>query len=234
VGQYLLPDTVAPLYNRSQIQCGTPIDNVPPDTPVAEIATDCENVTFLWTFSHPDAYLDAYQYYIYYQPNYQTPLFCIDSFTYTASCYPLPCTHVIQNLPSITGCYAMRIKDEMGNYSKMTDTLCFDVDECETYSLPNVFTPDGDAFNNTWLPFPYTNVQKINLEVSDRWGKRVFKTEDPDINWDGKDEHSHRPLPEGVYYYGCDVFLYTLEGIKKKFLSGIVMILRNNNAKKNY
>jgi len=234
VGQYLLPDTVSPLYNRSQLHCGTPIDNVPPDTPVTEIKTDCENVTFLWSFPYADSYEDAYQYYIYYQPNYKTPMFCIDSFQYSSTCYPVPCSYIIQNLPSITGCYSMLIKDEAGNISDTTAKLCFNVDECDTYSLPNVFTPDGDGINDTWIPFPYSNVEKINLDVHDRWGRRVFRTEDPDINWDGTDANSHRPLPEGTYYYGCDVFLYTLEGVTKKFLSGIVMILRNKNAKQNY
>jgi len=231
VGQYEIPDTVAPLYNRSQQQCGTPVDNVPPDMPDTEITTDCENVTFLWRFPYPDSFEDAYQYYIYYQPNYQTSLSCIDSFSHFGVCYPEPCTHIIQNLPSITGCYAMLIIDKAGNYSEMTPKLCFDVDECDNYSLPNVFTPDGDGINDTWLPFPYSNVEKIRLEVHDRWGKRVFSTENPDIHWDGKDEKTHRPLPEGTYYYGCDVYLYTLNGIKKKFIPGIVMILRGNNNK---
>ena len=234
-GWYLLPDTVAPLYNRSQVACGVPVDNIPPDMPDTEISTDCENVTFLWTFPEPDSWLDAEQYYIYYQPNYQTPLVCIDSFSYAGQCYPLPCSHIIRNLPSITGCYAMLVKDEAGNLSEMTQKHCFDVDECTTYSLPNVFTPDGDGINDTWLPFPYTNVQKINLDVHDRWGRRVFRTEDPDIKWDGTDERSNRPLPEGTYYYGCDVYLYTLEGVKKKLLTGTVVILRNNNrGKQNY
>jgi len=234
VGKYTLPDTVAPLYNRSQCACGTPIDNIPPDMPDARITTNCEYVTFWWSFPDPESYLDAYQYYIYYQPNYQTPLYCIDSFSYHAPCYSAFCSHIIQNLPSITGCYAMLIKDEAGNESEMTDKLCFDVDECKTYSLPNVFTPDGDGINDTWLPFPYTNVHKIDLVVHDRWGRRVFKTEDPDIKWDGTDMHTHRPLPEGTYYYGCDVYLYTLDGIKKKFLSGTVLILRDSKARQNY
>ncbi|MCL2168265.1 MAG: gliding motility-associated C-terminal domain-containing protein [Lentimicrobiaceae bacterium] len=234
VGQYVVPDTVAPLYNRSQSACGIPIDNIPPDTPVTEIKTDCKNVTFLWSFPYPDSYLDVYQYYIYYQPNYNTPLSCIDSFSNFESCYPFSCSHIIQNLPSVTGCYTMLIKDEAGNYSKMTPKLCFDVDECDTYSLPNVFTPDGDNYNETWYPFPYTNVEKISLDVHDRWGRRVFRTEDPDIHWDGTDEYTHRPLPEGTYYYGCDVYLYTLDGVRKKFLSGIVTILRNSKAKQEY
>ena len=233
VGQYLLPDTVSPLYNRSQEQCGTPVDNIPPDIPVTEISTDCENVTFLWTFPSFDSYLDAYQYYIYYQPNYKTEMFCIDSFPSFDVCYPSPCSHIIQNLPAVTGCYSMIIRDEAGNWSEMTSKLCFDVDECDTYRLPNVFTPDGDDFNDTWLPFPYSNVEKINLEVYDRWGKRVFKTEDPDIKWDGTDMHTHRTLPEGTYYYGCYVFLFTLDGVKEKMLTGTVVILRNAKASLN-
>ncbi|MCL2289811.1 MAG: gliding motility-associated C-terminal domain-containing protein [Bacteroidetes bacterium] len=236
IGLYVLPDTLAPLYSRSQVTCGEPINNIPPNTPDTKITTDCENVKFWWSFPPSDSYLDAdqyYIYYIYYQPNYQTPFVCIDSFFYVSPCdSPTFCSHIIQNLPSVTGCYAMLIKDEMGNESNMTPKLCFDVDECDVYSLPNVFTPDGDGINDTWLPFPYTNVQKINLEVHDRWGRRVFKTEDPDINWDGTDMRTGRPLPEGTYYYGCDVYLYTLDGIKKKLLTGIVMILRDNNKAK--
>ena len=232
VGYYTHPDTIAPLYNHSQVVCGVPVDNIPPDTPVTTISTDCEKVTFSWTFPYPDSYLDAYQYYIYYQPNYQTPLFCVDSFSYNAPCYPSPCAHIVQNISFITGCYAMLIKDEAGNYSEMTPKLCFNADQCDFYSLPNVFTPDGDGINDTWLPFPYKNVQKIDLTVNDRWGRRVFKTEDPDIKWDGTDMHTGRSLPEGVYYYGCDVYLYTLEGIGKIFLSGTVTILRGNA--KNY
>jgi hypothetical protein len=177
VGQYLLPDTVSPLYNRSQIACGVPVDNVPPDTPETDITTDCDQVTFLWKFPNSDSYEDAYQYYIYYQPNYKTEMFIIDSFPNAETCYPLPCEHIIQNLPSITGCYSMLVKDEMGNLSELTPKLCFDADECDTYRLPNVFTPDGDEFNETWRPFPYSNVEKINLVVNDRWGKRVFKTD---------------------------------------------------------
>jgi gliding motility-associated-like protein len=237
VGQYVIPDTIAPLYNRSQMVCGVPVDNIPPDKPATEISTDCKTVSFVWFFRDTVSYLDAYRYYIYYQPNYQTPLVCIDSFTYSIPMpcdSTAPCTHTIQNLLSITGCYAMLIKDEAGNYSEMTEKLCFDVDECDTYRLPNVFTPNGDEINDTWYPFPYTNVQKIYLDVHDRWGKLVFRTQDPDINWDGRDRQTHRPLPDGTYYYGCDVYLYTLDGIKKKFLNGIIMILRGNNTKQNY
>jgi gliding motility-associated-like protein len=228
IGKYLIPDTIAPLLNRSQVACGEPVDNIPPDTPITEIKTDCNKVTFLWTFPFADSYLDAFQYFIYYQPNYKTPMYCIDSFYYDA-CYSTLCSRIIENLPSITGCYSMIIRDEAGNYSEMTPKLCFDVDECDTYSLPNVFTPDGDGYNETWYPFPYTNVEKIDLVVYDRWGRRVFATDNPDIQWDGKDGHSHRPLSEGTYYYGCDVFFYALDGVKKKFLSGTVMILRSNN-----
>ena len=234
VGQYLFSENTTPFYNRSQIECGVPVDNIPPDMPATEITTDCENVTFLWTFPNAESYLDAAQYYIYYQPNYQTPWSCIDSFSNAFVCYPAPCAHVVQNLSSITGCYAMIIKDEAGNFNEMTKKLCFDVDQCSTYSLPNIFTPNGDGVNDTWYPFPYTNVKKISLEVYDRWGKLVFKTENPDIHWDGTDRQTHRPLPEGTYYYGCDVYLQTLNGIKKKSLSGIVTIARGAHSKKNH
>ena len=54
--------------------------------------------------------------------------------------------------------------------------------------LPNVFTPsNGDDYNNEFKPFPYRFITKIDLTIYNRWGQEVFKTENPEINWNGKD-----------------------------------------------
>jgi hypothetical protein len=54
----------------------------------------------------------------------------------------------------------------------------------------------------------------------------VFTTQDPDINWDGKEKNSHQYCPDGVYYYICDVFEYRLGGIKMRTLHGSVSLYR--------
>jgi gliding motility-associated-like protein len=95
------------------------------------------------------------------------------------------------------------------------------------YRLPNVFTPNGDGYNDYFTPFSdFSSVAKINLTIFDRWGKKVFETNDPAINWDGKDRTTNQPCSDGVYFYICDVFEFTLSGTVKRTIRGTVTILR--------
>ncbi len=93
------------------------------------------------------------------------------------------------------------------------------------YHLPNVFTPDGDGINDLFIPFPYSFVQKIDIKILNRWGVEVFKTNNPDINWDGKDINTKQLCSDGVYYYICDVYEYKLDGINKRTLNGVIHII---------
>lgn len=228
-GYYWLPDTIGPLYNRSQQECGVPIDNEPPEMPEISISTDCQNVTFDWVFSSDSASSDAVHYYIYYKPTLDGKFTCIDSFDYTDICFPNPCTYSIEAAGSqvLVGCYAMRIADSNYNFTELADSVCIDVFECLDYQLPNVFTPNGDGINELFTPFiPYSGVTKIEMEIYNRWGKRVFRTTDPDILWDGTDETTKQPSSDGVYYYGCKLFVNTLSGEVTYLVNGSVTLIR--------
>jgi gliding motility-associated-like protein len=53
--------------------------------------------------------------------------------------------------------------------------------------IPNAFTPNGDGMNNVWQPV-FNDTLKIkhyNLEIYDRFGVQVFKTNNPITGWDG-------------------------------------------------
>ena len=228
-GYYWLPDTIGPLWNRSQRKCGSPYDNEPPELPDITITTDCQNVEFAWLFSSDSAATDAVHYYIYYKPTLQGSFTCIDSFDNTEICYPAPCTYNISVSGSevLVGCYAMRLADSNRNITPLTDSVCIDVYECLDYQLPNVFTPNGDGINEMFTPFmPYSGVTKIEMEIFNRWGKRVFRTEDPDILWDGTSESTHLPCSDGVYYYGCKLYVNTLAGEIYYLLNGSVTLIR--------
>ena len=228
-GYYWLPDTIGPLYNRSQRACGMPIDNEPPELPDITITTDCQNVEFSWFFSSDTAALDAVHYYIYYKPTLEGAFTCIDSFDNTQICYPAPCTYNISVSGSevLVGCYAMRVADSNRNITELTDSVCIDVFECLEYQLPNVFTPNGDGINDIFTPFmPYSGVTKIEMEIYNRWGKRVFRTSDPDILWDGADETTKQPSSDGVYYYGCKLYVNTLAGEIYYLLNGSITLIR--------
>jgi len=66
--------------------------------------------------------------------------------------------------------------------------------------IPNVFTPNGDLQNDY---FKINNVFNActkfrSIIVFNRWGKKMFESENPDFEWDGK--YNGEDLPEGVYY----------------------------------
>ncbi|MEM6297217.1 MAG: gliding motility-associated C-terminal domain-containing protein [Bacteroidota bacterium] len=62
----------------------------------------------------------------------------------------------------------------------------------------NVFTPNGDGFNDTFtLPFRSSscNNQFEHIIIFNRWGREVFFDEREDFSWDGEG------FPDGVYFY---------------------------------
>ena len=228
-GYYWLPDTIGPLFNRSQQECASPYDNEPPELPNMEISTDCQEVEFSWWFDSDSAATDAVHYYVYYKPTLAGDFACIDSFDNAQLCYPAPCTYNISVSGSevLVGCYAMRVADSNHNITALTDSVCIDVFECLDYRLPNVFTPNGDGINDLFTPFmPYAGITKVEMEVYNRWGKRVFRTTDPDILWDGSDETTHLPSSDGVYYYGCKLYVNTLAGEIYYLLNGSITLIR--------
>jgi len=63
---------------------------------------------------------------------------------------------------------------------------------------PNTFTPDGDEHNSTWHIFiEGIDPSDFELVVYDRWGEVIWKSFDPDADWDGM--YKGKLVPTGVY-----------------------------------
>ena len=67
--------------------------------------------------------------------------------------------------------------------------------------LPNFFSPNGDGINDYW---DFSKLQSYNitqLQIFDRYGKKVFKPDQPITNyqWSGKD-NSKKSLPTDTYW----------------------------------
>jgi len=222
-GKYSGGGFVEPIINLSQITCGIPIDNIPPCAPVLSIHTYCENAINIlsWTNSNDTCTQVIVKYYIWFSPDRNQNLEVIDSlFNIFDTIY--------EHKPaqSIVGCYGVSAIDSAGNQSDLSNIVCINNTDCPVYRLPRAFSPNSDTHNDLFEPFPYTSVESINLSIFDRWGKEVFRTHEPDIDWDGKDQSTNQPCSDGVYFYVCDVFEITLNDIAKRTLKGSVTILR--------
>ena len=233
-GSYGISNIIDPLINFSQIICGTPIDTVAPCAPVLLVTNGCEedNIsvppdefsnTLEWT--RPNLVCidvnDVAGYNIYYSDNFG------NDFEFVIGIDNESITTIDHNPDfGIAGCYAVTAIDSLGNESELSDSIC--VDNCPLYQLPNVFTPNGDGANDLYKPIYSRFIDHVEMEIFNRWGQLVFKTEDPDILWNGENQ-SGSELAEGVYYYNCAIFESRLAGslISDKVLKGYIHIVRN-------
>ena len=61
-----------------------------------------------------------------------------------------------------------------------------EVKEATPVYIPNAFTPNGDGVNEGFRTvFDYSSVKDFLLEIYNRWGERVFVSDDPEEYWDG-------------------------------------------------
>ncbi|MEM6262209.1 MAG: PKD domain-containing protein [Bacteroidota bacterium] len=70
--------------------------------------------------------------------------------------------------------------------------------DLQHYLMPTAFSPNGDGAND-FLLMPSYGLQSIDLSIFNRWGRRIFFTDNPNFSWDGT--FQGRAVPEGVYVY---------------------------------
>lgn len=94
----------------------------------------------------------------------------------------------------------------------VTELIC----TSEYFFLPNAFTPNGDNINDI-LRLRSNFIDKITgfeLQIYNRWGDLVFKTEDPLEGWDGT--YRGRELPPDVFGFFMKVDCPTGEDVQKQ------------------
>lgn len=216
-GSYGIVGIPSPLINLSQEACKAPYDNVAPCPPALEINNICnqkipcrdvEKLENQLIWQNPmnicEETDDVVSYRIYYKP-FETGDFALIGEISDSG----DTTFFHKPERGLAGCYAVTALDTFLNESALSNIIC--TDNCPTYTLPNTFTPNGDDVNELFIPYPYCFIESVDITIFNRWGELVYKTTNPDINWDGNNLKG-KPLPSGTYYYTCKVFEQRVNG----------------------
>jgi gliding motility-associated-like protein len=83
--------------------------------------------------------------------------------------------------------------------------------------IPNVFTPNGDGFNDVLVIKNLDKYTDNNLLIADRTGKPVYEKNSYQNDWDAK------YIPNGTYYF---VLSYKDKNNSKGIIKGMITILR--------
>jgi len=69
---------------------------------------------------------------------------------------------------------------------------------CDT-EIPNVFSPNGDSWNDFFRIPGIEGFPNSRLEIYNRWGNIIFQSNDYGGGWDGR--VNNEPVADGTYYY---------------------------------
>jgi gliding motility-associated-like protein len=76
---------------------------------------------------------------------------------------------------------------------------CIDVISPPAYSIPNVFTPNGDGKNDLFF-IQNSGLKTLDCSIYDRWGVKIYEFSTLNGSWDGKSTAGEK-LTDGTYYY---------------------------------
>lgn len=125
--------------------------------------------------------------------------------------------NVVDNRDICLRVYAVRNGLMDTSYS---NTSC-DIPESQVY-IPNAFSPNNDGKNDVFKPTAIyitkstdNRLYTYEMEIFDRWGNKMFMTNDLNEGWDGN--FQEKACPNGVYLYkiravGLDGKAYDFKG----------------------
>jgi len=105
-------------------------------------------------------------------------------------------THFFNN----TGLYQVMLIAITNHGCKDTSYRPLRINDIFSIYIPDAFTPNGDGLNDFFIPV-FSGVQKFQMFIFNRWGKKVFETENISEPWDGKVFNDTEVAMMDVYSY---------------------------------
>ncbi len=95
---------------------------------------------------------------------------------------------------------SLRVVHESGCIDEITKVI--DLVPEITFFMPNAFTPNEDNKNDIFKGTGHTyGIQNFEMIIWNRWGERIYKTDNIDEGWNGRKNNSGQAAPPGVYVY---------------------------------
>ncbi|HPF89517.1 MAG TPA: gliding motility-associated C-terminal domain-containing protein [Flavobacteriales bacterium] len=117
------------------------------------------------------------------------------------------------------GIYTVWRTDSIGCTGRSSVVVTMRNCQCPLF-LPNAFTPNGDGINDELLVGMDCTPTAFELELFDRWGHRVFHTDDPTFAWTGDG------VPIGVFVLQLDYSWHAADGPRSVQRTGSVVLVR--------
>ncbi len=124
-------------------------------------------------------------------------------------------TYIVDGEVPETFTITLNVNTGFPDYCEDTYTLSILVHPPSSLEIPNVFTPNGDGYNDNF-EIKSISIETMEVTIYNRWGKKVAEWNSIDGKWDGT-INSGATASEGTYYYilkakGIDNIEYDKQG----------------------
>lgn len=126
--------------------------------------------------------------------------------------------------PLFTTVYTLELKDSLAACS-LVDSLVVNVTKDREIFAPNAFSPNGDGLNDTFMLYSKSPARINRLEIFNRWGALIFRTEGIDTNvnqqgWNGF--FKSELMNNGVYVWQAE--LEFLDGVVERKYGEVLLV----------
>ncbi len=133
------------------------------------------------------------------------------TYQWTPNTYIVPSNNVPNpyvNPPLGNNTYILTVWNEYGCSDE--DEVVITVLPTDKLDIPEVFTPNGDGKNDTWIIGFLSDIGEYQLCIYSRDGAQLFCTKNYENDWDGT--YKGDELPDGTYWYVITSSEHTYKG----------------------
>jgi gliding motility-associated-like protein len=130
----------------------------------------------------------------------------------------LSCTNCSNPIasPTVTTTYCVKVTDANNCVDSGCVTITVEI-PCivKNLEVPTAFSPNGDGISDVWTLNGWEKcISNFTVTIYDRWGEKVFESNDPTQSWNGI--YRGKPLEPAVFVYFISATLPNKEKITKK------------------